>query len=83
MGRVKKPTNNSFLGNTISMAKIKVINEETNRWTTIGECIDTPKGLRDEIGKDVYTGLSLWVFPQLGSKYYVDLATKKKLGLVK
>jgi hypothetical protein len=53
---------NSWLGNTVGGARLQIINEETNKWQTVGSCIDTPNVIAKETAKPKYKGLSLWLF---------------------
>lgn len=68
--RMKKPSagDNSFLGITVVPARIQIINEETNTWQTVGQCIDTPNAIRNEIAKPEYKGLSLWLWTALDGR---------------
>jgi hypothetical protein len=68
----KKPTayNNSWLGNTVTTAQLQVINENTNKWDTIGECVDTPNAIANELSKKKYKGQSIWIKTFTGRSYH-------------
>lgn len=70
--RTTKPAahDNSWLGNTVTTAKLQVINEETNKWDTIGECVDTPNAIKKELSKKKYSGKSIWIKSFTGRQYY-------------
>jgi hypothetical protein len=62
--------NNSWLGNTVTEAQLQVINEQTNKWDTVGTCTDTPNAIAKELSKKKYKGLSIWVKSWDGRKYH-------------
>lgn len=67
------PYNNNWLGNTVTGARLQVINEETNKWQTVGTCIDTPNAIKKELTKPEYKGLSIWIVDAFGSRRYHGL----------
>ena len=60
---------NDFLGNTVTLAKIQEIGSD-NRWHTIGECMDTPNKIREELSKDHYKGHDIWIRDVFGDRRY-------------
>lgn len=64
------PYNNSWLGNTVTTVKLQVINEVTNKWDTIGECVDTPNAIAKELSKKKYKGQSIWIKSFTGRQYH-------------
>lgn len=75
---MKRPAayNNNWLGNTVTTARLRVIDEtdiDHLVWKTVGECIDTPNAIEAELKKEQYKGLSIWKFDQFGGKWYLRL----------
>lgn len=58
----RKPASgdNSWLGVTVTTCQLQIIDEETNKWKTVGVCIDAPNALKKELEDPKYQGLSLW-----------------------
>jgi hypothetical protein len=53
-------------------AKIKIIDDATNKWKTIGSAMDTPAAIDEEARKLLKQGYkSLWVFHSWGEKEYL------------
>lgn len=52
----------------ILSARIQIINEQTNKWQTLAECMDTPNSIKQAI-----RGLHgcLWVVNGLGERRYL------------
>lgn len=77
--KVQKPApyNNNFLGNTVVAARLQVINEETNKFETVGTCIDTPNAIKKELLDPKYVGLSIWIWTPIDGRHYHGLVKGK------
>ena len=65
------PYDNSFLGNTVTMCRIKEIG--TTHWVLLGSCIDTPNSIEKELKDKKYQGKMVWIFDAFGNKKYHGL----------
>ena len=68
----RKPAagNNDWLGNTTIEAQLQIINEQTNKWETLGTCSDTPNALKRELEASKYQGQSIWIRTPFGRRYH-------------
>jgi hypothetical protein len=60
---------NNWLGNTVTRAKIQEIGAD-DRWHTLGECIDAPNAIKQELGKKEYQGHDVWIRDVFGDRKY-------------
>lgn len=64
---------NSWLGVVTGGVLLQVQNLETQRWETIGRCVDAPNAIAKELRKAKYKGQSVWVRDCLGERTYRGL----------
>lgn len=69
--RKPAPNDNSWLANTVTLARIQVINEAGDKWVTLGECVDTPNKIKAELSKPEYQGHDIWIRDAFGDRRYV------------
>ena len=65
----KGTADNSWLGNTVTTAKIQEIGSD-DRWHTLGECIDAPNAIKVELAKEQYQGHIIWIRDAFGERRY-------------
>lgn len=63
---------NSWLGNTVTHARIQEIDDSIDppRWKTLGECIDTPNAIAQELRDPKYRGHDVWIRNAFGDRRY-------------
>lgn len=63
---------NSWLGNTVTRARIQEIDATVDppQWRTLGECIDTPNALAQELEDPKYRGHHVWIRDAFGGRHY-------------
>jgi len=50
-------------------ASIKVINKKTNKWKTVGKCLDTPNSIKEKVKELKFKGYNnLWLFSNTEGK---------------
>lgn len=67
-----KQHDNSWLGNTVTQARLRIIDETQDppRWKDVGSCMDTPNSIQAELKQAHYKGLHIWIFDAFGNKRY-------------
>ncbi len=60
-----------------AVARIRYIDDATNRWVTVETCIDTPNAIKAALAeaKTVYPGKTLWVKSDVYGNYIPNPAT--------
>jgi hypothetical protein len=71
-----KDYDNSFLGNTVTLCRIKEIGE--THWVMLGSCIDTPNSIEIELKNEKYQGKSVWIFDAFGGRRYHGLVQQEE-----
>jgi hypothetical protein len=69
----KQVGDNSWLGNVgITSAKIQEIDNtvEPPKWKTLGECLDTPNAIKQELQNPKYLGHDVWIRDAFGDRQY-------------
>jgi hypothetical protein len=69
------PCDNSFLGNTVTLCRIKEIGDF--HWITLGSCVDTPNAIEKELKDKKYQGHTVWIFDAFGGRRYHGLAQQE------
>ena len=64
---------NSWLGNIgMTSARIQEIDDTANppQWKTLGECLDAPNAIKQELQDPKYQGHDVWIRDAFGDRKY-------------